>query len=143
MRSILFLILLALGSFVFMGSDGRYDTQKENSLNGTWVPIEEEIGGVSLPKSSFETQHLVIKDSSYTFTAESTDKGIIRYEGKKMDIFGKEGVNNGKHFTAIFKSNGDQLTICYNLAGTGYPESFSTKGKPLYFLCVFVKAETN
>lgn len=143
MRSILSLLLLSVLGLAFLYPGSKHETQKENKLNGTWVPINEEIGGVNLPKSSFETQHLVINDSMYTFTAESVDKGIVRYEGNKMDIFGKEGVNSGKHFTAIFKSNGEQLTICYNLAGTGYPESFSTKGKPLYFLCVFVKAENN
>ena len=143
MRSILFVTLLIIFGFGFINADRNHLPQKENKLNGIWVPVSEEIGGISLPKSSFETQHLVINDSIYTFTAESIDKGIVKYEGNKMDIFGKEGVNNGKHFTAIFKSNGEQLTICYNLAGTGYPESFSTKGKPLYFLCVFVKADSN
>jgi hypothetical protein len=44
----------------------------------------------------------VIIDSNYTLTAESVDKGIVKYgSGDKMDIYGKEGVNMGKHFTAI------------------------------------------
>ena len=29
-----------------------------------------------------------------------------------MDIYGREGVNAGKHFTAIYKMESDQLTIC-------------------------------
>jgi hypothetical protein len=56
-----------------------------------------------------------------------------------MDIYGKEGVNAGKHFTAIYKIENGQLTICYNLSGDGYPEAFETNTKPTLFLSVFKK----
>lgn len=108
-------------------------------LNGTWIPVNEEMGGKQLPKVAFETQKLIIADSNYTFTAESVDKGVVRYKDDKMDIYGKEGVNAGKHFTALYKYENEQLTICYNLKGDHYPESFETTGKPLYFLSVFKK----
>ena len=111
----------------------------QKKLNASWVPVQEEIGGKALPAAGFQTQKLVIKDSSYTFTAESVDKGIVKYHGDKMDIYGREGVNKGKHFTAIYKLENDQLSICYNLKGNGYPESFTTAGKSLLFLCVFKK----
>ena len=95
-----------------------------NILNGTWVPIKQEIGGTLLPKAAFENQKLIINDSTYTFTAESIDKGVLKYKDDKMDIYGKEGVNTGKHFTAIYKYENEQLTICYNLSGDSYPELF-------------------
>ena len=108
-----------------------------NQLSGTWHPVLEEIGGTQLPKATFEKQVLELHDSSYIVTAESIDKGIVQYQKNKMDIYGKEGVNKGKHFTAIYKLENNQLTICYNLAGTIYPESFETKGKRGYFLAVY------
>jgi uncharacterized protein (TIGR03067 family) len=110
-----------------------------SKLSGNWVPIQQEIGGTALPTTSFQGQKLVISDSNYTFTAESVDKGVIRCSGEKMDIYGKEGVNSGKHFTAIYKLENDQLTICYNLSGDAYPAAFDTKGQPKYFMCVFKK----
>ena len=110
-----------------------------NILNGTWVPIKQEIGGTLLPKAAFENQKLIINDSTYTFTAESIDKGVLKYKDDKMDIYGKEGVNAGKHFTAIYKYENEQLTICYNLLGDTYPEIFETKVKPSLFLSVFKK----
>jgi uncharacterized protein (TIGR03067 family) len=112
---------------------------QSNKLNGTWIPISQEIGGAVLPSSAFEKQNLSISDSTYTFIAESVDKGVARYGDGKMDIYGKEGVNTGKHFTAIYKLENEQLTICYNLKGDSYPATFDTKGKPMYFLCVFKK----
>ena len=112
---------------------------KSNKLNGTWVPVKEEIGGTALPKAAFETQKLIISDSNYTFSAESVDKGVVKYKVDKMDIYGMEGINTGKHFTAVYKYENEQLTICYNLKGDSYPETFDTKGKPMYFLCTFTR----
>jgi uncharacterized protein (TIGR03067 family) len=108
-------------------------------LNGTWLPVREELGGKSLPQGAFDKQKLIIADSAYTFTAESVDIGVLKYYDGKMDIYGRVGVNKGKHFTAIFKRENDELTICYNLDGNGYPNAFDTKGKPALFLCAFKK----
>jgi hypothetical protein len=108
-----------------------------SSLVGTWRPVTEEIAGTVLPKRAFEKQTLEIRDSSYIVTAESVDKGVVHYQKDKMDIYGRDGVNKGRHFTAIYKLENNQLTICYNLAGTPYPESFDTKGQKAYFLAVY------
>lgn len=142
MRSLLFISLLAL----CVSCNSTKNTTGSNKLNGTWLPMSEEMGGNMLPKAAFEKQTLVINDSTYTFTAESVDKGVVRYHDDKMDIYGKEGINAGKHFTAIYKYEnlpagqaGEQLTICYNLMGNSYPEAFETKSKRLLFLCVFKK----
>ncbi|HVT84233.1 MAG TPA: TIGR03067 domain-containing protein [Chitinophagaceae bacterium] len=134
MRLITFVSLLLLS---ISCSNSKND--QLSKLSGNWIPIQQEIGGTALPTTSFQGQKLVISDSNYTFTAESVDKGVIRCSGEKMDIYGREGVNSGKHFTAIYKLENDQLTICYNLSGDAYPEAFDTKGKPKYFMCVFKK----
>ena len=137
MRSILFIFLLIIGAGC---ASTKNATIKLSQLNGTWVPVKEEMGGTLLPKAAFEKQQLIIRDSTYSFTAESVDKGVIKYSNNdKMDIYGKEGVNKGKHFTAIYKYENEQLTVCYNLLGNSYPEAFETKGKPGLFLSVFKK----
>ena len=116
-------------------------TASTNKLNGTWIPQREEFGGNVLPPAAFANQRLFILDSTYSMRAESVDKGVVVYHDDKMDIYGRDGINAGKHFTAIHKFQQGQLTICYNLNGDAYPESFDTKGKPLYFLCVFKKED--
>jgi uncharacterized protein (TIGR03067 family) len=128
------LLILAVGC-----ASTKNNTANNNNLNGSWKPISQEMGGKTLPAIIFEKQELVISDSTYTLTAESVDKGIIKYKADKMDIYGKEGVNTGKHFTAIYKYENGKLTVCYNLMGNNYPESFETKGKPMYFLSIFTK----
>ena len=129
-------------SFLFISlgcTNTKNATSKPGKFNGTWIPVQQEIGGNALPPSVFATQQLIISDSNYTFTAESVDKGVVKYNGNKMDIYGKDGVNAGKHFSAIYKFENGQLFICYNLKGDIYPDSFDTKGKPLFFLSVFKK----
>ena len=129
------LLAFCLGCTSFKKAAGQI-----NKLNGTWTPVKQEIGGKELPKAIYEKQKLVIIDSNYIFTAESVDKGTVRYGSEnKMDLYGKEGVNAGKHFTAIYKFENEQLTICYNLAGDTYPDGFETKSKPTLFLSVFTK----
>jgi uncharacterized protein (TIGR03067 family) len=113
-----------------------------NKLNGTWVPVKLEINGQLLPPESFEKQKLIINDSAYTFIAESVDKGVVTSKDNKLDIYGRDGVNKGKHFTAIYKFENEQLIICYNLAGDVYPATFETTGKPMYFLATFKKEPT-
>ena len=92
-----------------------------------------------MPTSALENQTLILNGSTYTFIAESVDEGDIKYNDGKMDIWGREGVNTGKHFMAIYKLENGQLTICYNLTGDSYPEKYETKGKPMYFLSEFKK----
>ncbi len=127
-------IILALGC-----AGSKNVALKSGKLNGAWAPVQEEMGGTSLPGAAFEKQRLIISDSVYTFTAESVDKGIIKYKDDKMDIYGREGINQGKHFTAIYKLENGALTVCYNLSGDHYPETFETQGKPAFFLAVFRK----
>lgn len=88
--------------------------------------------GSLLPDSAFKTQKLIINDSSYTLVAESVDKGIVRYKNNKMDIYGKDGVNAGKHFTAIYKYDNEQLTICYNLLGIAIQNHLRLKANRLF-----------
>jgi len=114
-------------------------TKDKYSLNGEWTPVRQEIAGNDLPKTLFEKQKLVISDSIYTLSAESVDKGILNYKDGKMDIYGKDGVNAGKHFTSIYKFENGQLIICYNLTGDSYPETYETKSKPTLFLAAFKK----
>ena len=144
MRLITFISLLILGLSCSSTKNAASDSprMKSNKLNGTWVPVNQEMGGVLLPKAAFENQKLIINDSEYTFIAESIDKGVVKYRDDKMDIYGKEGVNAGKHFTAIYKYENEELTVCYNLSGDSYPDAFETKNKPLFFLSVFKKEST-
>ncbi len=108
-------------------------------LDGVWIPIKEEMSGATFTPGYFAKQKLTMADSNYTYLADKLDKGICVYNNGKMDIYGKEGPNTGKHFKAIYKQEKDLLTICYNLTGEDYPDSLATQGKPRFFLVTYKK----
>lgn len=139
MKQLTLLLLVALlGACI--GTRPIYGTIKNPRLNGNWSPVKQEIGGSAIPEAVFEGQLLTIRDSSYTLRAESIDEGFIVYTGTdKMDIYGKLGPNAGRHYSAIYKLENEQLTICYDLSGLTYPPNFSTAGKATYFLSVYKK----
>ncbi len=118
----------------------RYATKK---LTGAWVPVKQELGGNSISKQFFSKQTLTIRDTLYSIEAENDiedlqlDEGSIYIKKNKIDLYGKKGKNKGKHITGIFKIEKNQLIICYNLGGIGFPESFETIGKPLYFMSTY------
>ena len=107
---------------------------QSNKLNGTWVPVKPEIDGNPLPPATFEKQKLIINDTAYTFIAGSIDKGIISYKVGNMNMYGKEGINAGRHITAGYKFAKDQLVISYNLAGDKSPKYLRRKASQLIFL---------
>ena len=136
MRQLVFLVLICLAT----GCDpAKKINAGSNFLNGTWIPVKQEMGGGALPEAAYQNYKLTINDSVYTYGSSQTDQGVISYDNRKMDIYGRVGPNAGKHYTAIYKLENAELTICYNLSGKGYPEAFDTKGQPLYFLSVFKK----
>ena len=138
MKLLTFVFVLSLS--MACNTPKKASTRAPN-FNGTWVPVRQEIGGAALPNAVFEKQKLILNDSTYTLIAESVDKGVVKYNGNKMDIYGKEGVNAGKHFTAIYKFENDQLIVCYNLSGDTYPENFETKSNKMLFLSAFKKSQ--
>lgn len=136
MKPLLFLVLIGL---MIGCSTTKKSISSNYNLNGTWRPTYQELAGVKLPETIFETQQLILEDSLYTLSVETIDKGILQYQNGKMDIYGKEGPNAGLHFTAIYKLENDQLTICYNLKGDAYPTSFETNSSSTLFMSVFKK----
>ena len=133
------LLLLNLILILFACSTTKESTENIGILSGTWRPIKQQMNGQDLPSSAFENQKLAIVDTSYLYIAESIDKGMVEYKNGKMYIYGREGVNAGKHFTAIYKLENGELSICYNLKGDSYPNSFITTDNPNLFLSVFLK----
>jgi len=136
MRLFSLLIILAFATSCYVT---RPLDANKNPLNGVWEPIQQEMGGKPIPVMATANQKLTIQDTTYTLVAESVDRGKVIYGNGKMDIYGKEGPNAGKHYPAIYKLEGEQLTICYDLAGDHYPESYETNNHPYYFLSVFKK----
>ena len=118
-------------------ASSKKSTTMEPTLDGNWIPVKQEMGGKDLPAAYYQLQRLVIKDSTYMVSAESVDRGQLQYKDGLMDIYGKEGVNNGKHFKARYKMEQEQLFIVYDLTGKDYPAAFETASRPGLYMSVY------
>jgi uncharacterized protein (TIGR03067 family) len=89
---------------------------------------------------------LEIKDKNYIVKAGGqNDEGTLTISTSAkpltMEITGTNGPNKGKTYRAIYKLDGDTLTICYDLAGKEYPKDFTSTKKSMQFLVVYQRSK--
>ena len=112
------------------------------ALVGKWKLEKAEIGGkdslalfkdltFEIPASGKYKLVLGGQKDEGTFTVDPSKKPAA------MDITGAEGPNRGKTIKAIYKLDGDTVTICYGLGDSDRPTKFETKGNPKLFLAVY------
>jgi uncharacterized protein (TIGR03067 family) len=120
--------------------------EKDDNLEGTWLPAEAELAGKKYPDEIRKMIKLVIKDDQYTVTVGTDpDRGTCKRDPlakpKALDITGTEGPNKGRTILAIYERNGDTLRVCYNLSGKERPTEFSTKEGTQLFLVTYKRAD--
>jgi uncharacterized protein (TIGR03067 family) len=134
MKVIPFLLFFLL---IISCSSTEETTTNSGELNGGWLPIKQEIGGQQVQTSAFENQRLTIADKSFIILGASADQGSVRYGNGKMDIHIELGTDAGKDYKAIYKFENNLLTICYDISGGIYPESFEIANNPKLILSVY------
>jgi uncharacterized protein (TIGR03067 family) len=92
------------------------------NLTGIWVPMGAELSGRYYDLANFRRTLLEVKpDGSYEFAGDKG--GITLLPGSappyKMDIVGKQGPNAGRTILASYAMDGEELTVCYQLARDG------------------------
>ena len=115
------------------------------TTDGTWKPVSVELGREPLPERVMETMELMLEGNSYFMRAGGQlDRGTVAFDEVtrpfRMDITGTSGPNKGRHIPAIWRIDGDLLTICYGLEGESRPASFATGGNPKIFLVKYRRA---
>jgi uncharacterized protein (TIGR03067 family) len=111
-------------------------------LTGTWQLVNGELAGNKFPEEAAKSTKLVIADSTYVVTVgEGKDEGTVRVmpaeSPKAMDISGTNGPNKGRTFLAIYELDGDNLKVCYDLAGKKRPTEFKTQAGGKLFLAIY------
>jgi uncharacterized protein (TIGR03067 family) len=111
--------------------DEKDKNKDKDSIDGTWLMAEAELGGKEFPEEIRKSIKLVVKDGKYVSTAgEVTDKGTVKLNAKakpkEMDVVGTDGPNKGKTLLAIYERDGDTLRVCYDLSGKKRPKEFKT-----------------
>ena len=117
---------------------------KEGSkmLNGSWSPTAAELGGKPFPEETLRIIKLTVTEGKYRVTVgDKPDEGTVKIDPTKkpptMEITGTKGPNQGKTFLAIYKVDGDTLTVCYDLSGKAYPTEFKSKADTALYLVTY------
>jgi uncharacterized protein (TIGR03067 family) len=120
-----------------LSADDKDDVQKElKALQGTWKAVALEADGMSLPKTSVPDFTFVIgADGKSTGKIAKMEYGAtITVDPKKnpktMDNLHESGASKGKKQFAVYKLEGDKLTVCITAPGkmeSDRPKDFNTK----------------
>lgn len=119
--------------------------EEVKKLNGEWSVASMEMMGKAMPEAAIKNTRLINKDGEYLVKAESDDKGTVSVDAtktpKQMTITGTEGPNKGKTLLAIYELSGDELKVCYDLAGKEFPKAFKTEPGQLLMYAVYKKVK--
>jgi len=101
------------------------------AIQGTWKAASGSMGGAALPKELLTKMVLKITGNHYDYDeGNGHDLGDLKLIPGKglaaMDIIGTNGPNKGKTLLAIYRVEGDTLTIVYGF-GHERPKSFEQK----------------
>lgn len=138
-------LLLGMTTTGLVPSGDQAEKAESSALNGKWQAVEAELAGKKFPPQAAKSIQLAIDGEKYIVTtAEGEDRGTVRClpdeKPSAMDIItGTNGPNKGKTFLAIYKIEGEQLVVCYDLAGKARPKEFKTEPKSSLFLVTYRK----
>jgi uncharacterized protein (TIGR03067 family) len=110
-----------------------------SSLEGRWQPVYAELDGEEAPKMMLDKMEIEFTSAEYAvrFGGMTADQGsyVLDAEGQ-LTLAGMIGPNAGKTIPSIFKFSGEQLSICYGLAGAR-PSKFTTRGGTQLYLVMY------
>jgi uncharacterized protein (TIGR03067 family) len=115
---------------------------EEIPLDGTWLPLDAELGGAPLPDDLIAAITLIIRAETYQV---QSDHGRLVLDRERrpatMDLNGQEGPNQGRTIRAIYELTGDVLRICYELGSPERPLAFESEPGTLQFLVTYRRSD--
>jgi len=121
---------------------GLTQDSKEKALQeGLWRPLTATLGDNPMPAEILKIMTLRMKENQYTLKIGNLiDKGtwklLPKTKPQAMDITGTVGPNKGKTIPSIVEVKGDNMKICYGLAGKR-PREFKTADQPGLYLVMY------
>jgi uncharacterized protein (TIGR03067 family) len=130
----LFLVALAAGC-----ATTRNEVPVDTAMTGTWLPVKAELAGK--PFNFVKDFRLEVKGASFV-SQGGTQKDVGKLvfldgDPRGVDVLGEEGSNKGQRLPAIYRLSGDQLEVCYDLAGKERPKEFATRPDTRLFLITY------
>jgi uncharacterized protein (TIGR03067 family) len=108
---------------------------REPSLDGWWIAIDGEIGGVPLPQEALSELPLRVENGTFRFGSDEGCAVLNRHvRPRTLDIIPTRGPNRGRIVPAIIDLTDTSLRICCDLSGTSRPPTFASPAGTRRFL---------
>ncbi|SRR6266545_6352284 len=122
---------------LFLGTAATADDKSDAELKalvGIWKVEKAELGGKDITEVLQVLKFEILAGGKYTAEhGDNKDEGTFTVDPskkpKQMVVKGMSGPSKGKIIKAIYKLDGDTLTICYdfNADKSEYPQKFESK----------------
>ena len=118
----------------------------DTELQGTWVVKVAELGGKQFPL--LKGYELVIRGTRYDVgpPGKPNDHGKLVFFGdelagqpRRMDAIGEDGPNQGKRYPSIYRLQGRDLEICYDLTQKDRPTDFASREGTMVLRVVYAR----
>ena len=129
-----------LGVVSFTAADDKKNEDDIKATVGKWEVAKAELGGMDITDHIKTIKFEIQAGGKYSVVfGEEKDEGTFTVDAskmpKEMDIKSTAGPNKGKLIKAIYKIDGDAMTICYELGGGDKrPTKFESKADTKLFL---------
>lgn len=125
---------------------GPRSAEIDTDLIGTWAVKSATLNGQ--PHAMPPTFELRVNGDRYASgpAGSLVDRGRLVLFGdelagqpRRMDVIGEDGPNKGKRFPALYRLEGRELHIVYDLSGANRPTTFSSTADNKLFYVVYIK----
>ena len=113
------------------------------------MPIAADVAGKPVRIGELRVKYLVLDSGGYSIIDRGNrvvDTGNYLVNGSArpatMDIVGREGPNAGRTMLAIYRLEGDNLTVCYDLDGPDRPLDMQCRQDQLLLSITYARALT-
>jgi uncharacterized protein (TIGR03067 family) len=119
----------------------RASTSLVSLLDGTWLVMAGQLGGVRLPDNTFADLTLRLRNGRFELGEDCGRIGLdCRVAPAALDVLIIDGPNRGRFVPAIVERAGTVLRVCYDLAGSQRPAAFRAPAGTRYFLATYRRA---
>lgn len=140
-----FLLMTGLAA----ADEPKADAKDKEALQGLWQAVELEANGQQAPGATVKALQIRIKGDQIVFSPDTENRKntfVIdaTAKPKALDFTPDDGAKQGKKVTgAIYKLDGDKLTICINRDGEAgkRPTEFKTAAGSGFVLVTFQRVK--
>lgn len=139
---------MTIAAFLFVGGDAEAIRKDRAALQGTWKVVGSEQDGEKVPAKEIQNLFLIFKDDTIHIREGGKTSERFRYlidptrKIKEIDLTIQEGAQKGRTDRAIYRIEGNVLTICIQSnKDAPRPREFATRERSNLWLVILERTK--